>query len=77
MMSPTSAPTASLNEIGSAAWHKSTFSGASNGCVEHANLTDDRCAVRDTKNREFGAIVFDSPSWGAFISSVNSGVLSL
>lgn len=77
MMPPTSAPTASLREIGSAAWHKSTFSGASNGCVEHAKLTGNRRAVRDTKNREFGAIVFDSPSWGAFISSVNSGVLPL
>lgn len=77
MMPPTSAPTASLQEIGSANWHKSTFSGASNGCVEHATLTGHRRAIRDTRNRGFGAIVFDSADWRAFVSSVNSGILPL
>lgn len=76
-MPPTSAPTASSIEIKAAGWHKSTFSGASNGCIEHAELSADRRAVRDTKNREFGAIVFESPAWRAFIKGVNSGVLPL
>ncbi|MFZ3570674.1 DUF397 domain-containing protein [Streptomyces sp. BH097] len=76
-MPPTSAPTASLAEVGSAVWRKSTFSGASNGCVEHAELTSGRRAIRDTKHREFGAIVFESPAWHAFVSSLNSGALPL
>ncbi|MFJ8928262.1 DUF397 domain-containing protein [Streptomyces sp. NPDC102364] len=76
-MLPTSAPTASHIEVGSAVWRKSTFSGASNGCVEHAELTSDRRAIRDTKHREFGAVVFESSAWHAFVSSVNSGVLPL
>ncbi|MYW65265.1 DUF397 domain-containing protein [Streptomyces sp. SID8379] len=76
-MPPTSAPTATLIEIGSAAWHKSSFSGASNGCIEHAKLPSHRRAIRDTKNRQNGAIVFASPAWQAFISSINSGVLPL
>ncbi|MFD7293331.1 DUF397 domain-containing protein [Streptomyces sp. NPDC059897] len=76
-MPPTYAPTASLAEVGSAVWRKSTFSGASNGCVEHAELASGRRAVRDTKHREFGAIVFDSPAWQAFVSSLNSGALPL
>ncbi|MGY0018910.1 DUF397 domain-containing protein [Streptomyces sp. cg35] len=76
-MPPTSAPTATHLEIGSAVWHKSTFSGASNGCVEHAELSSERRAIRDTKNRESGAIIFESPAWRAFVSGVNSGALSL
>ncbi|MEB3966206.1 DUF397 domain-containing protein [Streptomyces kunmingensis] len=76
-MPPTLAPTATLLEIRSAVWHKSTFSGASNGCVEHAELSSNRRAIRDTKTRESGAIVFESPAWRAFVAGVNSGALPL
>ncbi|MBO1335869.1 DUF397 domain-containing protein [Streptomyces sp. VRA16 Mangrove soil] len=76
-MPPTTATTATPLEIRSAAWHKSSFSGASNGCIEHAELSASRRAIRDTEYRENGALVFESPAWLAFVSGVNSGVLPL
>ncbi|MEV0846359.1 DUF397 domain-containing protein [Streptomyces sp. NPDC049954] len=50
-----------------AAWHKSTYSGEAVGCVEHASLSSGRQAVRDTKDRARGVLLFSSDSWRHFL----------
>ncbi|MFI6575668.1 DUF397 domain-containing protein [Nocardiopsis sp. NPDC050513] len=50
-------------------WHKSTYSPSGGDCVEvreHANGAE----VRDTKNRELGALAFDTDQWVTLIASV-------
>ncbi|WP_159945739.1 MULTISPECIES: DUF397 domain-containing protein [unclassified Nocardiopsis] len=50
-------------------WHKSTYSGGSNECVEireHSTGAD----VRDTQNRSRGQLAFTSDAWGAFLGSL-------
>ncbi|MEV0846358.1 DUF397 domain-containing protein, partial [Streptomyces sp. NPDC049954] len=50
-----------------AAWHKSTHSGNANDCVEHAALPSGRQAVRDTKDRARGMLLFSADSWQGFL----------
>ncbi|MEU6679495.1 DUF397 domain-containing protein [Streptomyces sp. NPDC046853] len=80
-MSRTSAASTAFTETEEisvkANWHKSTYSGASNGCIEHTKLSADQRAIRDTKNPEFGTLVFDSTAWRAFITGINSGILQI
>lgn len=64
------------DEFDDAVWHKSTYSGSNNGCVERGRLSSGRQAVRDTKDRSRGAAVFEPASWQAFVNAVNSGALS-
>lgn len=66
----------SSDALDGAVWHKSTYSGSDNGCVERGRLSSGRQAVRDTKDRERGAAVFEPASWQTFVDAVNSGVLS-
>lgn len=47
-------------------WFKSSYSGSHGECVEVADL-DSGTAMRDTKHRELGALVFDRTEWHAFI----------
>ncbi|MEU1323383.1 DUF397 domain-containing protein [Streptomyces microflavus] len=58
-----------------ASWHKSTYSGSNNDCVEHAALTSGRHAVRDTKDRALGAHTFAPSPWQAFVTAVRDGSL--
>ncbi|MFJ1590929.1 DUF397 domain-containing protein [Kitasatospora albolonga] len=58
-----------------ARWHKSTYSGSNNNCVEHAVLASGRHAVRDTKDRTLGAHTFASTSWQTFVTAVRDGAL--
>ncbi|MFH9297136.1 DUF397 domain-containing protein [Streptomyces sp. NPDC017520] len=58
-----------------ARWHKSTYSGSNNGCVEHAVLPSGRHAVRDTKDRALGAHTFAPAQWQAFVIAVRDGSL--
>jgi hypothetical protein len=46
-------------------WHKSSYSGSGAQCVEAAELAEGTL-VRDTKNREGGAVVFPRASWLSF-----------
>ncbi|WP_285729546.1 DUF397 domain-containing protein [Nocardiopsis sp. ATB16-24] len=51
-------------------WHKSSYSGGSNECVEvrqHSTGAD----VRDTQNRVRGQLTFTLESWGAFLLSLS------
>lgn len=54
-------------------WRTSSWSGASNNCVEVAHLPGDRVAVRDTKDRTRSAHLHTAPAWAAFLSSVRAG----
>ncbi|WP_405398645.1 DUF397 domain-containing protein [Streptomyces microflavus] len=62
-------------ELERARWHKSTYSGSNNDCVEHAALTSGRHAVRDTKDRALGAHTFAPTPWQAFVTAVRDGSL--
>ncbi|MFJ6610309.1 DUF397 domain-containing protein [Streptomyces sp. NPDC091289] len=62
-------------ELERARWHKSTYSGSNNGCVEHSVLASGRHAVRDTKDRTLGAHTFGPEQWRAFVAAVQGGSL--
>ena len=56
------------HELRAAVWHKSTWSGPDGGnCVEVANLSGGRRAVRDSKDRRGAALVVPAREWSAFI----------
>ncbi|MEU8567387.1 DUF397 domain-containing protein [Streptomyces pathocidini] len=69
------APSIAANELDGALWHKSSHSGDDNGCVERGRLRSGRQAVRDTKDRGLGAIVFEPDAWRAFVDAVRRGEL--
>lgn len=70
-MNPKSAPS-KQSELDGATWHKSTYSGSNNGCVERGTLRSGRQAVRDTKDRSIGTMVFGAGTWQSFVDSVKS-----
>jgi hypothetical protein len=47
-------------------WRKSTTSHANGNCVEVGSADDAVIAVRDTTDREGGALVFPAAAWAAF-----------
>lgn len=50
-------------------WHKSSYSGGNNECVEireHPAGTD----VRDTQNRESGHLSFTRAEWSVFVNTL-------
>ncbi|MBI0319389.1 DUF397 domain-containing protein [Streptomyces javensis] len=52
---------------------QSSYSGSANNCVEHGILPTGRQAVRDTKDRERGALLFEPSAWQAFVDAVRDG----
>jgi Domain of unknown function (DUF397) len=58
-----------------ARWRKSSYSGSGNNCVEVATQAG-ACAVRDSKNRAGGHLIFGADAWAAFISDVKQGRFS-
>jgi hypothetical protein len=57
-------------------WHKSSLSGARQNCVEVA-VIGDTVAVRDTKDRDGGALIFTQDEWQAFVGGVQRGEFDL
>lgn len=53
-------------EPASTHWHKSTYSSGAHNCVEVADWPAG-AAVRDTQNRELGALIYGSTEWRAFL----------
>ncbi|MGW8439241.1 DUF397 domain-containing protein [Nocardiopsis sp. NPDC055879] len=47
-------------------WHKSSYSGGDNNCVEVTELGS-LTGMRDTQNRELGALFFSADEWQAFL----------
>ncbi|TQN32939.1 uncharacterized protein DUF397 [Haloactinospora alba] len=59
-----------MHSIPNNLWHVSTYS-TSNNCVEVASQPE-ISAVRDTKNREHGNLLFSSREWRAFVEAVRN-----
>ena len=65
-------------DLDGAQWRKSSYSGGSGGnCVEVASNLPGIVAVRDSKNREGGTLVFTPETWRAFISEAHAGEFDL
>jgi Domain of unknown function (DUF397) len=64
-----------MPDLDGAVWRKSTYS-ALNGCVEIAFL-DDMVAVRNSRDRDGGALVFTPVEWRAFVDGVRDGEFDL
>lgn len=62
-------------ELGSVLWWKSSRSGGNGGqCVEVATVRD-AVAVRDSKNPNGPALLFDRAAWSAFTSAVKNSTV--
>jgi hypothetical protein len=65
-------PTKGTVDIEAASWRKSSLSGAVGNCVEVA-FASGNIAVRDTKDRSGGTLVFTQAEWEAFVGGVRLG----
>jgi hypothetical protein len=54
-------------------WRKSRHSGASDNCVEVANLPGGGRAVRNSKDPSGGMLEFTPSEWQAFLSGAKDG----
>lgn len=62
-----------LDELASAAWRKSSFSGDQGACVEAAPLNDGRIAVRNSNYPEAGVVFFTRTEMDAWIRGARAG----
>jgi Domain of unknown function (DUF397) len=63
-----------MTDLTGAKWHKSSRSGGNGGnCVEVADDLDHIVAVRDSKDRDGGVLVFGRAHWTAFLAGVRDG----
>ncbi|MGW7350292.1 DUF397 domain-containing protein [Streptomyces sp. NPDC054784] len=70
-MTPTSASGAPDDELSGASWHKSSYSGTNNDCVERGRLRTGRQAVRDTTDHTRGTLVFPAEAWSHFLTHLH------
>ncbi|MGC5014165.1 DUF397 domain-containing protein [Streptosporangium sp. DT93] len=59
-------------DLSGARWRKSTLSADGPSCVEMAFVGDD-VAVRDTKDRDGGTLLFRREKWTAFVGGIKNG----
>jgi hypothetical protein len=60
-------------DVSGAQWFKSTYSGASQDCVEVAHLQGGVVGVRDSKNPAGAALAFAPKQWDDFIRALSRG----
>ncbi|MEV0279949.1 DUF397 domain-containing protein [Streptomyces sp. NPDC050610] len=53
-------------------WHKSTYSNGSQSCVEVADDFSGIVPVRDSKNPDSPALVFNAAAWSDFVAFVRT-----
>ncbi|NEW26995.1 DUF397 domain-containing protein [Nocardia cyriacigeorgica] len=56
-------------------WFKSTYSNASQDCVEITHFDSGRVGVRDSKDPSGPALTFTPAEWDAFLASARRGEL--
>lgn len=56
-------------------WTKSSHSGNDSNCVEVAFLSDDRVALRDSKDPHGPVLRFNRGEWSAFVNGITDGEL--
>lgn len=49
-------------------WRKISYSAGQSACVEIAT-PENVTAIRDTKHRDLGALIFDRSEWHAFLNT--------
>lgn len=59
-------------DLGTVQFRTSSFCSLS-GCIEIGRLADGGVAVRDTKDRGRGALVFTATEWSDFLQGVKAG----
>ena len=64
-------------DLSQAKWRTSIRSGTNGNCVEVATNLSEGVAVRDTKNRDGGTLVFSPAEWAAFVGGVQDGEFDL
>lgn len=64
-------------DLSQAKWRKSSRSGGNGNCVEVATNLPDGVAVRDTKDRNGGTLVFTRAEWDVFVAGVQDGEFDL
>jgi hypothetical protein len=61
------------SRLGVTAWRKSRYSNPSGNCVEMAELTAGRVAVRNSRYPNGPALIFTPAEWQAFVGGVRDG----
>jgi Domain of unknown function (DUF397) len=61
------------HDLTGAKWHKSTRSSGGNSCVEVSDNLPQIVAVRDTKDRDGGTLIFTRSQWSAFLDGLKDG----
>jgi hypothetical protein len=61
------------SRLRAAAWRKSRHSNPSGNCVEIAELTAGRVAIRDSRHPDGPALIFTQAEWAAFLRDVRDG----
>ncbi len=64
------------HDLGAVNWIRSRAC-STDGCVEVAHLADGGVALRDSKDANKAAHVFDRDEWAAFITGVKNGEFDL
>ncbi|WP_067502732.1 DUF397 domain-containing protein [Actinoplanes sp. TFC3] len=64
-------------DLTGAKWHTSSRSSGNGECVEVADNLLDGVAVRDTKDRAAGTLIFPRGAWAAFIENTKAGQFDL
>ncbi|WP_413752681.1 DUF397 domain-containing protein [Streptomyces sp. R-74717] len=60
--------------LSSAAWRKSSYSNTDGGdCIEVADGFPAVVPVRDSKNADGPALIFESAAWSSFVTAAKSG----
>lgn len=62
------------NELARATWRKATRSQGNGACVEVANLTGGRIAVRDSKDSAIPPIIMTVGQWRSFLSHAREAI---
>lgn len=66
-----------MNHEKYAGWHKSTYSGNANSCVEIGHAADGGVGVRDTKQHGSGPVLeFTAREWQTFLTRLRDGEIA-